>query len=186
MEVQKLTWKDVYKYMKTNTGSLFFYCVADKKYYSLTCEYTFYVHKVTNKGKVTKEKLVEFSHPDGKSFVDYMRHNYDLNNLVLSPVSQLRMCGSEAEGIEHSNSIRVSLRSTITKIIGESQFRSIAALFSDKGLKGNYEHIKVGPLENTLIAWIQEIQEGSILGIENIFLLYDQLSYPEYVRELCL
>lgn len=179
------TWRQIYEQVKGTRLSVFFYKLTDKKYYSLNSNLIVYVHKYVNTvSKIVKEKQVDLSNSSIKQFTDYMDYNYKLGTYILSPKSQLRLHGDEATCVDSAPSIRDKLRSVITSIIGESQFRSISARFSEEGLVGNYSNLNIGALEKSLIAWIDEVDTGSVVGIENIFFLYDQLFYPECIREL--
>jgi len=183
MNMDKVTWNKVYHHIKQNNCILFFYRVADKRYYSLDSNFVITLHRVNKNTKIVKEKEAEFNSPSISIFCDYMNNKYPLSTFILSPTSQMKLYESEAECVDAAVTMRDQLRKMTTSIVGESSFRSLSAEFSKKGLNGDFNS-HIGELEIALIGWVEELENGHVFGLQSVFLIYDKLSYPDCVREL--
>lgn len=178
MEVQELTWNKIYEYLKAGSPALYFYPPEEKYYYSISNNFCLNLHKTMRRGIIRFVALLRFTTKE--SFIHHMsNHPYSIDHI--SPLSRLKLCTSPNEVVEIVPRIRARLRLNIIKVLGETQFKSLHTLFNEKGLNGDYSHIRITNLELALIGGIMEIYDGYMPGIENVFFLYDQLTSPEYI-----
>ena len=179
-----VNWRDIYRHIINTEDALYLYTSLDKKYYSIDRNFHFYSHRVTKENKIRKVLDINLSNVSEDTFYSFMMERFQNIQLILSPISQLKMCISEVEAIQLADGIQKQLRSLLVNVIGEQNFRKGIKEFTSNGLRSTFD-VEGGLLLNSLTCWMLEKDNNdNTPSLNEIFYLYDSLYHENLVCEL--